>query len=168
MSVINDLGTTISWASKKVEELQSFDAQTCALLIRVFREISRLEIWCQSMGYILDSSNGTITQDSSSDQRRFDMGNRQDLFFLQMTLSTSQGLIKIIIQLFQCIGLVDLQKVQEFSIDLAQGTGTATAIAGQDIEMGYFGQPPTYGLMMGALRRKKTCMPIQISLGKSS
>lgn len=112
------------------------------------------------MGYVLDSSNGTITQDSSSDQRQFNMENRQDLFFLQMTLSTStsQGLIKIIIQLFQRIGPVDLKKVQEFSNDLAQGTGTATAIAGKDIEMGYFGQPPTYELMVGALRRKKTCM----------
>ncbi|KAM0391298.1 hypothetical protein ACHAPZ_011475 [Fusarium culmorum] len=154
ISVINDLGTTIAWAWKKVEELQSFDARTCSLLIRFFREISRLEIWCQSMGYVLDSSNGTITRDSCSEQRQFDMGNRQDLFFLQITLSTSQDLIKIIIQLLQRIGPVDLQKVQEFSNDLTQGTGTATAAAGQDIEMGYFNQPPTYELMMEALRRK--------------
>jgi hypothetical protein len=152
ISVINDLGTTIAWAWKKVEELQAFDAQTCSLLIRFFREISRLEIWCQSMGYVLDSSSVTITRNSSSDQHQSDTGNRQELFFVQMTLSTSQDLIKRIIELFQRIGPVDLQKVQEFSSDLAQGTGTATAAAGQDIEMGFFSQPPTYESMMEALR----------------
>ncbi|EGU77408.1 hypothetical protein FOXB_12088 [Fusarium oxysporum f. sp. conglutinans Fo5176] len=152
ISVINDLGTTIAWAWKKVEELQAFDAQTCSLLIRFFREISRLEIWCQSMGYVLDSSSVTITRNSSSDQHQSDTGNRQELFFVQMTLSTSQDLIKKIIELFQRIGPVDLQKVQEFSSDLAQGTGTATAAAGQDIEMGFFSQPSTYESMMEALR----------------
>ncbi|KAF5965583.1 hypothetical protein FBULB1_12144 [Fusarium bulbicola] len=153
VSVVNDLGTTIAWAWKKVEELQAFDAQTCSLLIRFFREITRLEIWCQSMGYVLDSSSGTITRDSSSNQHQSDMGTGKDLFFVQMTLSTSQHLIKSIIELFERIGPVDLQKAQELSNNLTQGTGTAMAAAGQDIEMGFFSQPPTYQSMMEALRR---------------
>ncbi|CVK94800.1 uncharacterized protein FMAN_13126 [Fusarium mangiferae] len=154
VSVISDLGTTIAWAWKKVEELQAFDAQTCSLLIRFFREITRLEIWCQSMGYVLDSSSGTITRNlSSDDQHQFDIENEKDLFFVQMTLSTSQHLIKNIIELFQRIGPVDLQKVQELRSDLSHRTGTTTAAAGQDIEMGFFSQPPTYELMMDALRR---------------
>ncbi|KFA48094.1 hypothetical protein S40293_08367 [Stachybotrys chartarum IBT 40293] len=152
VSVMRDLGDTISWAWKKVEEFQAFDRETSLLLIRFSREITRVEIWCQSMGYALDPSNGIIRQDASIGQHLLNKKETQTASFVESTVSSSQALIKRIIIAFQRIGHADLQKFQTFNTRIVERTVDTTVTAGRDLEMGSFTRPLTYESMMQALR----------------